>query len=230
MDRTPRLDPTRRAARWRSAAWTVPRVGNTTSQRRALPYQHGARQSATAPITFAHVLESRGEEGVAAQIVLVRRQGTGRPVCTPLGTGAASLVSVCGARCRKRMSWGAHRTALSQIRWQPSLAYGSVVSGARRGFSHVKLRGNSCDLALVQRPKCDTRQERGGQRNQSAVSLTPAAQPPQLAPAKLVQFLKGRSSRLLQQEFRTCASGTGASICGREDISVRRWARSTSRR
>ena len=54
--------------------------------------------------------------------------------------------------------------------------------------------------------------------------------PPQLAPAKLVQFLKGRSSRLLQQEFPHLRKGTGASTCGRADTSVRRWARSTSRR
>jgi hypothetical protein len=33
------------------------------------------------------------------------------------------------------------------------------------------------------------------------------AGPPQLAPAKLVQFLKGRSSRMLDATFRTCGSG-----------------------
>ena len=54
--------------------------------------------------------------------------------------------------------------------------------------------------------------------------------PPQLAPAKLVQFLKGRSSRMLQRDFNTSASGTGDNICGHADTFARRWARSTRRR
>ena len=39
--------------------------------------------------------------------------------------------------------------------------------------------------------------------------------PPLLSPAKLVQYVKGKSSRRLQEDFRTCASGTGGSACGR---------------
>lgn len=53
--------------------------------------------------------------------------------------------------------------------------------------------------------------------------------PPQVAPAKLVQFLKGRSSRMLQHEFPHCGSAIGGNICGRVGTSVRRWARWTSR-
>ncbi len=45
--------------------------------------------------------------------------------------------------------------------------------------------------------------------------------PPQLAPAKLVGFLKGRSSRMLQRDFPHLRSATGASISGRADTSVR---------
>ena len=54
--------------------------------------------------------------------------------------------------------------------------------------------------------------------------------PPQLAPAKLVQFLKGRSSRMLQADFPHLRKRTGGSICGHAGTSVRRWARSTSKR
>ena len=53
--------------------------------------------------------------------------------------------------------------------------------------------------------------------------------PPQLAPAKLVQFLKGRSSRMLQEEFPPLRKQIrGQSYVGRAGISVRRWARWTS--
>src|SRR6266567_766388 len=38
--------------------------------------------------------------------------------------------------------------------------------------------------------------------------------PPQLAPAKLVQFIKGRSSRNYRRSFPSCESGTGGSIGG----------------
>jgi len=43
--------------------------------------------------------------------------------------------------------------------------------------------------------------------------LVPA--PPQLSPSKLVHFLKGRSSRLLQREFPALGNGIGDSIFGR---------------
>src|SRR5437763_15723599 len=50
--------------------------------------------------------------------------------------------------------------------------------------------------------------------------------PAHMARSKLVQYIKGRSSRRLQEEFfRTCGNATGASICGRADIFARRWAR-----
>ncbi|WP_423201780.1 transposase [Edaphobacter modestus] len=39
--------------------------------------------------------------------------------------------------------------------------------------------------------------------------------PPQLAPAKLVQYLKGRSSRMLQDEFPQLKKRYWASLCGR---------------
>ncbi len=54
--------------------------------------------------------------------------------------------------------------------------------------------------------------------------------PPHLAPAKLVQYIKGQSSRKLQEEFPELRNGTGGSTCGREDTSVRRWARWMSKR
>ena len=54
--------------------------------------------------------------------------------------------------------------------------------------------------------------------------------PPQLSPAKLVQFIKGRSSRKLQEEFPSCESATGGSIYGRADTSARVWARWMSKR
>lgn len=38
--------------------------------------------------------------------------------------------------------------------------------------------------------------------------------PPSLAPSKILQYLKGRSSRLLQDEFPELKKGTGDSICG----------------
>jgi putative transposase len=44
--------------------------------------------------------------------------------------------------------------------------------------------------------------------------------PPGLAPAKVVQYIKGRSSRLLQMESRNWGSGTGGNICGRECATV----------
>ena len=56
------------------------------------------------------------------------------------------------------------------------------------------------------------------------------AAPPQISPSKLVQFIKGRSSRLLQHEFPPCGNATGGSICGPGGISARVWARSTKRR
>jgi REP element-mobilizing transposase RayT len=49
--------------------------------------------------------------------------------------------------------------------------------------------------------------------------------PPVLSPAKLAQYIKGRSSRHLQAEFRSCENGIGVSICGHEGTSARRWAR-----
>lgn len=56
------------------------------------------------------------------------------------------------------------------------------------------------------------------------------AAPPQLAPSKLVQFLKGRSSRLLQQESPRCANGIGGSTCGRGATTARASARWTKNR
>ena len=56
------------------------------------------------------------------------------------------------------------------------------------------------------------------------------AAPPQLAPAKLVQYLKGRSSRMLQEEFPHLRKRYWGSTCGREDIFARRWARWMRRR
>jgi len=47
--------------------------------------------------------------------------------------------------------------------------------------------------------------------------------PPQLAPAKLVQYMKGRSSQILRDEL-------GDNICGLEDTFARAWARWTRRR
>jgi putative transposase len=49
--------------------------------------------------------------------------------------------------------------------------------------------------------------------------------PPQLAPAKLVQFIKGRSSRKLQEEFPELRKRTGGSTYGHEDTFARVWAR-----
>ena len=54
--------------------------------------------------------------------------------------------------------------------------------------------------------------------------------PPILSPAKLAQYIKGRSSRNLQAEFPELRKRTGASTCGRAGISARRWARWTRQR
>lgn len=56
------------------------------------------------------------------------------------------------------------------------------------------------------------------------------AAPPQSAPAKLVQFIKGRSSRMCSRSSPRCANGTGGNSCGRGAISARVSARSTRRR
>ena len=54
--------------------------------------------------------------------------------------------------------------------------------------------------------------------------------PPKMAPAKLVQSIKGRSSRKLQQEFSELRRRyIGASICGRAATFARRWGRSMKR-
>ena len=38
--------------------------------------------------------------------------------------------------------------------------------------------------------------------------------PPHIAPLKLVQYLKGRSSKLIQEEFQELKKDTGDNICG----------------
>lgn len=45
------------------------------------------------------------------------------------------------------------------------------------------------------------------------------------APTKLVQYVKGGSSRRLPKEFRNYASVIGGSTCVHEDTFARRWAR-----
>lgn len=55
--------------------------------------------------------------------------------------------------------------------------------------------------------------------------------PPEIAPSKLVQYLKGRSSRRLQEEFPELRKRFwGQHLCGGAGTSARRWARSTRRR
>ncbi|KEF38485.1 transposase [Schinkia azotoformans MEV2011] len=44
--------------------------------------------------------------------------------------------------------------------------------------------------------------------------------PPSLAPSKILQYLKGRSSRLLQDEFLELKRDIGVSIYGQEDTFV----------
>ena len=44
--------------------------------------------------------------------------------------------------------------------------------------------------------------------------------PPRLSPSKVMQYLKGRSSRLLQDEFPHLKKRYWGAICGREGISV----------
>jgi putative transposase len=56
------------------------------------------------------------------------------------------------------------------------------------------------------------------------------AAPPQLSPAKLVQYVKGKSSRRLQEEFPHLRKRYWGGTCGLGGISARRWARSTRRR
>jgi putative transposase len=46
------------------------------------------------------------------------------------------------------------------------------------------------------------------------------APPPQLAPSKLVQFMKGRSSRLLQHEFPAFRKRYWGNTCGRVGITA----------
>ena len=54
--------------------------------------------------------------------------------------------------------------------------------------------------------------------------------PPHLAPMKLVQYIKGRSSRRLQEEFPELRKRYWGSTYGRGGISARPWARWTKRR
>lgn len=54
--------------------------------------------------------------------------------------------------------------------------------------------------------------------------------PADIAPAKLVQYLKGRSSRKLQDEFPELRKRYGDSTCGREGTFARAWARWTRTR
>ena len=54
--------------------------------------------------------------------------------------------------------------------------------------------------------------------------------PPQLAPAKLVGFLKGRSSRMLQRDFPHLRKRYWGQHLWARGTSVRRWARSMKRR
>ena len=56
------------------------------------------------------------------------------------------------------------------------------------------------------------------------------AAPPQLAPSKLVQFLKGRSSRLLQQEFPALRKRYCGQHLWARGYTARAWARWTNRR
>ena len=42
--------------------------------------------------------------------------------------------------------------------------------------------------------------------------------PPSLSPSQIMQYLKGRSSHLIQDEFPVLKSVIGDSICGQEDI------------
>ena len=56
------------------------------------------------------------------------------------------------------------------------------------------------------------------------------AAPPILAPAKLAQYIKGRSSRHLQAEFPELRKRYWVSTCGRGATSARRWARWTRQR
>jgi REP element-mobilizing transposase RayT len=48
--------------------------------------------------------------------------------------------------------------------------------------------------------------------------------PPQLSPPKLAQYVKGKLSRQLQEDFRICTSDIGASTRGRGATFARRWA------
>ena len=54
--------------------------------------------------------------------------------------------------------------------------------------------------------------------------------PPKLAPAKIVQYVKGRSSRKRQEEFEELRKRYWGSTCGRVATSARRWVRWTRRR
>ena len=54
--------------------------------------------------------------------------------------------------------------------------------------------------------------------------------PPQLSPANLVQYIKGRSSRRLQAEFPELRKRYWDNTCGRGGIFARRWARWTRKR
>src|SRR3954468_7102321 len=49
--------------------------------------------------------------------------------------------------------------------------------------------------------------------------------PAHMAPSKLVQYIKGRSSRRLQEEFPSLRKRYWASICGRVGTVARRWVR-----
>ena len=53
---------------------------------------------------------------------------------------------------------------------------------------------------------------------------------PALSPAKLVQYIKGRSSRHLQAEFPELRKRYWDNTCGRAGTSARQWARWTKQR
>jgi REP element-mobilizing transposase RayT len=98
-------------------------------------------------------------------------------------------------------------------------------------YRHKILRGRLADRARdLMRQICQAREVviiRGAVSPDHIHMLVSA--PPHLAPMKLVQYLKGRSSRRLQKSSRSCGNAIGGSTYGPAGTSARRWARWTKR-
>jgi hypothetical protein len=151
------------------------------------------------------------------------------------GRGRRRRAQPRGAQERRRNRCGGIRRSRTRPILGPRTPAATAIK--RFSISSRMRRGTRCCGARSQsvRETCSGKSARRG-RFGFCVPVSPdhvhmlVVAPPQLAPAKLVQFLKGRSSRMLQGDCPQLRKRYWGNICGLQVPSVRRWARSTSRR